>query len=215
MPVGARIQQRVDFSQVLKASDIKDVIDAGLEDHRREHLPRHFERSAPAEYYPAYKRESSQHKGMNYRSLQEILDAMNPASLAQWKRMQETAQKGAYKRAKLILQAEEDSLDMTDEELAELTSADRRAATKLPLVDTGQLRLKITRGTGRFTGSVNRRRLVLDTPFYFNFHKEGQMNKRRALSATTAAEQEKIAEVMDAAMQTKLNQNARQATRRR
>lgn len=226
MANAVRVTQLIDFSAVLRPSDIKDVIDAGLEYHRRNHLPLHFQQDAPERYSPAYDNQRKVARE-GYKPLKQLIQEMTPAQRKAWRDRQKVAQGGAYRRAKAIVDNNAVGKTVTQttiskgqtvEETMRLSDAKvktRFAEAKLPLVHTGHLRAKVLRGTGRFIGPVGRRRLTLDVPYYFNFHINGQRHKARALSAITQAEQEKLAWVMDRVMQETLRKNERRAQRRK
>ena len=82
-----------------------------------------------------------------------------------------------------------------------------RPGVKKPLVDTGLLQQKMLYGGVIFSGRYDKRKMKYSPPYYASISAYGQINKKAALEAVNAQEEERVAQAVDKEFHKNLEKN--------
>ena len=147
---------------------IKAAIDAAFSNHQKKYLPKHFQKTAHRRYPDAYKKRGGQQR--KHESFKE-----------RWARMSNSEK--------------EDMIDFMAKR--RMRVKERRGSDKLPLVDSGTLRLAASAGSIKSSGPTARRKASIPAPHYLNFHKPGQIHKKAAIQAINSEESKEFIDFVE------------------
>ena len=153
---------------------MKLASDKGFGKHRTKFFPKHFLPSAPQRYPGDYAKVGAAPKVNNTELWKQRYARMSPAEKKRFHDEINKQRRGAR---------------------------NNRAQQKKPLVSSGALLAAATHGGLKTTGPAKRRRMQITAPHYFNFHKRGQIHKKSAMEAVSAAEEQEYARVVDKELQ--------------